>query len=59
MKNNNEIMSEGIIKVSRADNLVYENLKKLIKNNQTLHVKGQFIAIQEYFAFYLCSSNYS
>lgn len=59
IKNNNEMMAESINKVSRADNLMYENLKKLLKANKTLHVKGQFAAIQEYFAFFMCASGLS
>mgnify|MGYP003352158602 CR=1 FL=1 len=51
------MMNEGINKMSRVDNLVYENFKKLLKSNKTLHVKGQFAAIQEYIAFYMWVSN--
>lgn len=50
-------MSDSITKVSKADDLFYENLKKISKANKTLHVKGQFTAIQEYFAFFLHLSN--
>lgn len=39
-------MSDTITKVTKADNLLYENMKKIIKANKTLHVKGQFSAIQ-------------
>ena len=46
IKNNIEMMNEGINKISRIDNLLYENLKKLLKANKTLHVKGQFAALQ-------------
>lgn len=46
-------MGEAITKVSKHDNLLYENLKKIMKANKTLHVKGQFAAIQEYFAFFM------
>ena len=53
------MVTESIQKVSRIDNLVYENLKKLMKSNKTLHVKGQFSAIQEYFAFFICASDFS
>ena len=57
IKNNIEMMNEGISKISRVDNLLYENLKKLLKANKTLHVKGQFAALQEYIAFYLWATN--
>ena len=39
-------MSEAILKISKADINLYENLKKITKANKTLHVKGQFAAIQ-------------
>ena len=39
-------MADTITKVSKADNLLDENLKKIMKANKTLHVKGQFQAVQ-------------
>ena len=57
LKNNNEMMSEGIGKMARADNLLHENFKKLLKANKTLHVRGQFAAIQEYVAFYMWATS--
>lgn len=38
-------MSDSITKISKADDLFYENLRKITKANKTLHVKGQFTAI--------------
>ena len=39
-------MNETIAKISKADNLLCENLKKITKANKALHVKSQFAAIQ-------------
>ena len=53
------MLLETIKKVAQLDNLVSENLKRLMKANKTMHITAQFRAILEYFAFYLCSSDNS
>ena len=46
-------MMEAIIKLSKYENLFYENLKRMMKANKTMHVHGQLSAILEYFAYFI------
>jgi hypothetical protein len=39
--------------------LFYENIKKILKNNKTLHVSGQLSLLLEYFAFFLNASGFA
>ena len=38
-------MMEAIGKVAKNDNLLFENLKKIMKANKSMHVHSQFSAI--------------
>jgi len=47
------VLLETIYKLSRYDNLFYENLRKLLKNSSRFTIEQTFYFVLEYFAFFL------
>ena len=56
VKNNNEIMSEAIHKIAKGDNLLSENLKKMMKMSKGIQVREHLNKILSYYAFFLCAA---
>lgn len=53
MRDNNEILVDTMYRLSRNDELFFENLKKFIKNSHKFTVEQSFYFILEYFALFM------
>lgn len=45
VKNNNDVLLEAIYKLAKNDNLLYENLKKMMKLTKGMQVREHFKTI--------------
>lgn len=57
IRNNNDVLIDSIFKLSKYDNLFYENLKQIVKALHNSSLPQTFYNVLEYFAFFLCVSD--
>lgn len=53
LKDNNEIILDTIFKLSKEDEIFFDNLKKFIKNSNKFTLEQNFYFVLEYFALFL------
>jgi hypothetical protein len=53
LRDNNDIIIEMMYRLSKSDELFFENLKKFIKNSHKFTVEQSFYFILEYFALFM------
>ena len=57
IRNNSDVLIDTIYKLSKYDDVFYENLKQMIKAMHKSSLAQTFYNVLEYFAFFLCVSD--